>query len=124
MLGQCFNLMMTKIRLIVCLALLMVWGCVGVAGDDSARRVKAPVAGVVTNYYSINRLNAPCCATMLKHSLTNVAGVKSATIYTTNQVVRVVHHPDRTTTRSIKQAFRGEIAGAKKLKRAPKNLPR
>ena len=111
-------------RCIVCLALLLVWVCFGVAGEDSAAPAKTPGAGVVTNFYSINKLSAPCCATMLKHALTNVVGVTSATIYTTNQVVRVIHKPERATTRNIRQAFRGEIAGAKKLKQAPKNLPR
>ena len=99
-------------------------GQVAVAGEDIAKAVKASRSGVVTNYYSINKLSAPCCATMLEHALTNVVGVKSARIYTTNQVVRVVHQPDKATTRNIRNAFRGEIAGAKKLKRVPKNLPR
>lgn len=113
-----------KTPLIVCLTLLLYWGQVGVAGEDNAMPSKAPAAGVVTNYYSINKMSAPCCAPMLKHALTNVAGVASVTIYATNQVVRVVHQPDQKTTRGIKQAFRGEIAGAKRLKRTPKNLGR
>ncbi len=100
------------------------WACLGVAGENTTKSVKTPVAGVVTNYYSINKLSAPCCAPMLKHALTNVTGVASATIYPTNQVVRVVHKPNQKTTRGIKQAFRGEIAGAKRLKQPPKNLPR
>lgn len=74
---------------------------------------------VVTNYFEINGMHAPCCAVMLKHALTNLSGVVSAKIYFTNKITRIVHAPDKATLRDIRKAFRSEIVDAKLLKKPP-----
>lgn len=73
----------------------------------------------VTTYFEIEQLHAPCCAVMLKYSLTNITGVASADIFVTNRVVRVVHQPGKVVHREIRQAFRDGAIGAKRLKKAP-----
>jgi len=87
----------------------------GVSGADPARPER-----LATDYYSINKLHAPCCAVMLKHALTNVSGVVSAEIFTTNQVVRIRHRPGKEVLKDINRAFRSEIVQARRLKEAPK----
>ena len=86
------------------------------AGEPATVSQRGPV---VTNYFEINGMHAPCCATMLKHALTNLSGVVSANIYFTNRITRIVHQPDKATMRDIRKAFRSEIVDAKRLKEPP-----
>lgn len=76
--------------------------------------------GVVTGFYAIDKLHAPCCAVMLKHALTNVTGVVSADVFITNQIVRINYRPGKEVLQDINRAFRAEIVEAKRLKKAPK----
>lgn len=79
----------------------------------------AATTTVVTNYFSINGMHAPCCAVMLKYALTNLSGVASADIYFTNKITRIIHQPDKETMREIRNAFRSEIVDAFRLKKQP-----
>ena len=85
---------------------------------------RAPAADKqnATSYFEIEQLHAPCCAVMLKYSLTNITGVVSADIFTTNRVVRVVHRPGKAVQRDIRQAFRDGAISAQRLKKAPKAI--
>lgn len=86
-------------------------------------RAADPVAPVrpaaTTNYFAIDAMPAKCCAVMLQHALTNLAGVKRAEVFPSNQLVRVVHQPDAKTLKQIRRAFRTEIVEAKRLDRVP-----
>ena len=98
-------------------ALLVGFVLTATAGEPPATR-----GSIVTNYYAIDKLHAPCCAVMLKHALTNIAGVQSATVFVTNQVVRVIHTPEKKILGQIRGAFRAEIVDAKRLVKVPPGL--
>ena len=74
-----------------------------------------------TTYFEIEKLNAPCCATMLKYSLTNITGVASADIFITNRVVRVVHQPRKGIQKEFRAAFQEGAISAKRLKKVSKD---
>lgn len=74
-----------------------------------------------TTYFEIEKLNAPCCATMLKYSLTNITGVASADIFITNRVVRVVHEPRKGIQKEFREAFLEGAITAKRLKKVSKD---
>jgi hypothetical protein len=86
----------------------------------AAEPVPAKVPTAITSYFAIDKIYAPCCAVMLQHALTNISTVKTADIFVTNRIVRVIHQPDAKTLKKISLAFRSEIIGAKRLKAAPK----
>lgn len=103
--------------MLIRIAILSLFLAVSVsAAEPSSARVRT---SVVTNYFEINGMHAPCCAIMLKHALTNLSGVVTADIYFTNKITRIVHRPDKTTQRDIRKAFRSEIVDAKRMKTPP-----
>jgi hypothetical protein len=119
------DLLLLHMKALARIALLIVVLLVAVGIDSGAVEppaLKSAPASPrsITNYFAIDKIYAPCCAVMLQHALTNISTVKTADVFVTNRIVRVVHQPDPGTLKKITLAFRGEIIAAKRLKAAPK----
>lgn len=89
-----------------------------VAGSASAADPKP--SKPVTTYFEIEQLHAPCCAVMLKYSLTNITGVATADIFVSNRVVRVVHNPRKGIQKEFRAAFQEGAIGAERVKKVSK----
>ena len=93
--------------------MLLVTGSVHAAEPNSPKPV--------TTYFEIEQLHAPCCAVMLKYSLTNITGVATADIFVSNRVVRVIHQPKKGIQKEFRQAFQEGAIGAKRVKKVSKD---